>query len=95
MRELQPVNQNVLLELPDQKIEQKTSFGIIIPDEAKEKENIAKVAALGQIDNPEFAVGDTVIYKDFSGSKVRFEGSEYLFLPYADILAKVVITEEI
>lgn len=95
MRELQPVNQNVLLELPDSKAEQKTALGIIIPDEAKEKETIAKVAALGQIEHPEFAVGDTVMYKDFSGNKVSFEGKDYLFLPYADILAKVVLTETI
>ena len=32
MRELQPVNQNVLLELPDTKSEQTTASGIIIPD---------------------------------------------------------------
>ena len=95
MKELQPVNQNVLLELPDSKAEQKTALGIIIPDEAKEKETIAKVAALGQIENPEFAVGDMVMYKDFSGSKVHFEGKDYLFLPYSDILAKLVVTESI
>jgi chaperonin GroES len=90
MRELQPVNQNVLLELPDEKAEQKTASGIIIPDNAKEKEKVARVAAIGNIENPEFSVGDHVLYKEFSGNEVNFEDKKFLFLPYADILAKVV-----
>ena len=36
MKELQPINQNVLLELSEDKSEQKTASGIIIPDAAKE-----------------------------------------------------------
>ena len=95
MRELQPVNQNVLLELSEEKAEQKTSSGIIIPDAAKEKEKIAKIAAISNIENPEFSIGDYVLYKDFSGTEVTFEGKKFLFLPYADIWAKVVETESI
>ncbi|HPR30796.1 MAG TPA: co-chaperone GroES [Prolixibacteraceae bacterium] len=95
MRELQPVNQNVLLELPNNSHEQKTASGIIIPDSAKEKEKIAKVVALSNIENPEFAVGDLVLFKDFTGSEVDFDGKKFLFLPYGDILAKVVETEAI
>ena len=95
MRELQPVNQNVLLELSEEKAEQKTASGIIIPDAAKEKEKVAKIAAISNIENPEFSVGDYVLYKDFSGTEVTFEGKKFLFLPYGDILAKVVETESI
>ena len=43
MRELQPINQNVLLELNDEAAEQKTASGIIIPDSAKTKEKTGKV----------------------------------------------------
>ena len=32
MKELQPLNQNVLLDINEEKGEQKTSGGIIIPD---------------------------------------------------------------
>jgi chaperonin GroES len=35
MKELQPINQHVLLEL--EAVEEKTASGIIIPDTAKEK----------------------------------------------------------
>ena len=38
MKELQPINQNVLLELTEDSSEQKTAAGIIIPDSAKEQQ---------------------------------------------------------
>lgn len=95
MNELQPVNQNVLLDISDDKHEQKTTSGIIIPDTAKEKQNIAKVVALSNIDNAEIAVGDKVLYKSFSGNETEFEGKKYLLIQYSEILAKIVETEEI
>jgi len=95
MKELQPVNQNVLLHLAEEKEEQKTASGIIIPDTAREKQNKAKVAGISNIENPEISVGDIVLYKEFSGNEVEFEGENYLLIPYADILAKVVETESI
>ena len=36
MKELQPVNQNVLLDITEDNTEQKTASGLIIPDSAKE-----------------------------------------------------------
>jgi chaperonin GroES len=36
-----------------------------------------------------------VIFKPYSGTEIDFEGKKYLILPYADILAKIVETEEI
>ena len=93
-RELMPVNQNIIVDVEDQK-EQKTKAGIIIPDTAKEKPKFAKVISLSNIENCEIAVGDVVFFKDYSGSEIEFEGKKYLVLPYADVLAKVVETEEI
>jgi chaperonin GroES len=95
MKELQPVNQNVLIELTEDSHEEKTAGGIIIPDSAKAKKNIGKVAAISNVENPEIAVGDLVLYKEFSGNEVEFEGKKYLLLPYADILSKVVETDAI
>ncbi|PKP34088.1 MAG: co-chaperone GroES [Bacteroidetes bacterium HGW-Bacteroidetes-17] len=95
MRELQPINQNVLLDFSDDKKEQRTASGIIIPDSAKEKQNISKVLAMSNIDNAEIAVGDTVLYKAFSGTETELEGKKYLLIQYADIMAKIVETEEI
>jgi chaperonin GroES len=94
MKELQPLNDNVLLEIVQEK-EQKTASGIIIPDSAREKPEYAKVVALGNIENAGILAGDTVYYKKFTGTEVEFEGKKYLFIPYADILAKIVNTESI
>ena len=93
MKELQPLNENVLLEIEEK--EAKTSGGIIIPDSVSEKPQNAKVVAIGNIDNPGISVGDNVFYKKFSGTEIEFEGRKLLFISYSDLLAKVVETETI
>lgn len=95
MKELQPLNQNVILDLDTEKGEQRTSGGIIIPDTAREKPQLARVIAVGNVENPGIAIGDMVVYKKYSGTELEFEGHKYLFIPYADLLAKIVETEEI
>ncbi len=95
MKELQPINQNVLLDLTQEEKMQKTASGIIIPDTAREKNTTAKVVGMSAIENAEIAVGDTILYKEFAGNTTEFEGKKYLLIPYSDILAKVVETEAI
>jgi chaperonin GroES len=95
MKELQPVNQNVILDVSDEINEQKTAGGIIIPDTAKEKPKFAKVVALSNIEGPEIAVGDVVFYKEYSGTEIQLDEDKFLVVPYADVLAKLVETEEI
>ena len=95
MKELQPLNENVLLDISEDKSEQKTASGIIIPDSAKEKPQYAVVVGIGNIENPGISVGDTVFYKKFSGTEFEFENGKFLMVPYADLLAKIVETEEI
>ena len=95
MNELQPVNQNVLLEIADDKKEQKTVSGIIIPDSAIEKQNVVKVIAMSNIENAEIAVGDKVLYKELSGTETEFEGEKYLLIQYSEIMAKIVETDKI
>lgn len=94
-KELMPVNQNVILDLSDEKKEQKTASGIIIPDTAREKPKYAKVVSISNIENIEISVGDIVFYKEYSGTEIEFEGKKYLVVPYADIMAKIVETEAI
>lgn len=95
MKELQPLNQNVILDVTDDKKEQTTAAGIIIPDTAREKPLFAKVISLSNIENCEIAIGDIVFYKQYSGTELEFDGKKYLTVPYAELLAKVVDTEEI
>ncbi|NOR76078.1 MAG: co-chaperone GroES [Draconibacterium sp.] len=95
MKELQPINQNVLLELSEDNSEQTTASGIIIPESAQEKQEVAKVIAISNIENAEIAVGDEVLYKQFAGTQIDFDDKKYLLLPYAEILSKIVVTESI
>ena len=95
MKELHPINQNVLLDITPEQTEQRTNSGLIIPDTAKGKENIGTVVALSRIDDPEINVGDRVVYKQYSGTELEMEHKKYLIIQYSDILAKVVETEEI
>ena len=62
---------------------------------AKEKPKTGKVIALSNIEGPEIVVGDTVIYKDYSGTEIDLDGEKFLVVPYAEVLAKIVETEEI
>jgi len=94
MKALQPLNDNVLLEIQQAK-EPKTISGIIIPDSAKEKPDYAKVVAMGIIENPGISVGDTVFYRKHTGTEIDFEGKKYLLMAYADLLARVMATESI
>lgn len=95
MKELQPLNENVLLDVNEEKGQQTTASGIIIPDTAKEKPQYAKVVAIGNIENPGIVVGDVVFYKKYSGTEFDFEGDKFMMVPYEDLLAKVVETEAI
>lgn len=94
MKELQPINEQVVLDITSAG-EQKTSSGIIIPDTAKEKPMSAPVVAMSNIENAEIAVGDIVIFKKYSGTEIEFENKKYLVIPYSDLLAKIVETESI
>ena len=95
MKELLPLNENVLLDITDDNGEQKTASGIIIPDSAKEKQKHAKVVAIGNVENPQVKVGDIVYYKEYSGTETEMNDKKYLVIAYADLLAKVVETEKI
>lgn len=88
MKELKPLNDNVLLELIEEK-EQTTASGLIIPDSAQEKPEFAKVVAVGNVEDAGVTAGDTVFYKKFAGTEVSFEGKTYLLIAHEDLLAKM------
>src|SRR5471032_1723391 len=78
--------------------EDKTTGGILLPDNAKQKPQRGRVLATGPgklRDNGERAhlavsVGDEVLYGKYSGSEVEVDGKEYKILRETDVLAKVV-----
>jgi chaperonin GroES len=85
---IKPLADRVLVE--PAAAEEKTAFGIIIPDTAKEKPQRGKVVAVGagKKDEPlTVKEGDVVLYGKYAGTEITVEGKEYLIMREADIFA--------
>lgn len=92
---IKPLEDRVVIQTVE--AEQTTSFGLVLPDTAKEKPQEGKVVAVGpgRIDDNGkrvpvgVAEGDLVIYSKYGGTEVKYDGEEYLILSARDILAVV------
>ena len=86
---LKPLGDRILVEaLP---AEEKVG-GIYIPDTAQEKPQKGKVVAVGpgNSDNPvTLKVGEKILYGKYSGTEIKYEGSEFLIMRESDVLAKM------
>ena len=73
-----------------EKTESKTASGIIIPDTAQEKTQIATVIAIGD-DKEKIKVkaGDRVMYDKYAGTSVKIDGEDHLILKADDIIATI------
>jgi chaperonin GroES len=76
--------------------EEKTKSGIVLPNQAKEQPQLAKVMAVGPggvIDGKEIKMevqeGETVIFSKYAGTEIKYDGEEYTILSQRDILAIV------
>ena len=87
---LRPVEDNVVVKLNTADNE-KTIGGIIIPDTAKEKPQIAEVIAVGNDEDLQkiVRVGDKVLFGKYAGTEIEFEGEKLLILSKSDLLAIV------
>ena len=66
----------------------KTASGLYLPDKAAEKPKIAKVLKVGK-NVKEIKVGDRIVYKSYSPTELKVDGSEYNLVKEEDILATV------
>lgn len=90
---LRPLGDRIIIELVE--VEEKTAFGIVLPDSAKEKPQTGKVVAVGTgrvLDNgtrtlPDVKEGDEILFAQFAGTEVKYDGTEYLILRESDVLA--------
>lgn len=92
--QLKPLGDRVVLK--QQEAEEKTQSGIILPDSAKEKSQVAVVVAVGpgtKKDGKKVEMqvkeGDKVIYSQYSGTDVKLEDEEYIVVGQDDIIAIV------
>ena len=92
---IRPVQDRILVKRVES--EEKTSGGIIIPDNAKEKPMEGQVIAVGNgkrledgtLHKPDVKVGDRVLFSKYAGSEVKIDGIEHLVLREDDLLGVV------
>ncbi|MBP6975480.1 MAG: co-chaperone GroES [Candidatus Moranbacteria bacterium] len=85
---IRPLGENVLV-LPE-KIEQKTSAGIFLPDTAREERpQQGRVIAIGESEKIKVSVNQKVIFNRYGGTEVKIGTEEYLLVANKDILAVV------
>lgn len=72
--------------------EEKTKSGIILTGQAKEQPQMAEIIAVGpgtEDEKMELKAGDTVIFSQYAGTEIKYEGAEYMIMSQKDILAVV------
>ena len=67
---------------------EKTASGLYLPDQAKEKPVLAKVVAVGK-DVKTVKKNDKILYKEYSTTEIKIDGTEYLIVKEEDILGTV------
>lgn len=83
---IQPLADYVVAE-PEDAIT-KTTGGFYLPEKAAEKPTVAKVVAIGK-KVTEVKVGDRVVTKEYSPTKVKVGDTDYIIAKEEDILAVV------
>ena len=91
---IKPLGSRVLIKMKEG--EEKTKSGIILAEAAQEKPQTAEVIEVGpgemvdgKLEPMNVKKGDNVIVSEYSGTKVKYEGENYIIVRQDDILAKV------
>ena len=91
---IKPLEDRVVVKMVE--AEETTKSGIILSAGAQEKPQVAEVVAVGpgkeydgKIEKMQVKVGDKVITGKYSGTEVKYEGTEYIIVKQSDILAIV------
>lgn len=90
---VEPIFDKVLIKRDDPAAE--TSLGIIIAAGGSEKTYAGKIVAVGpgrfmengEMEPVEIKVGDSVLFGQYSGTEVKFDGEDYILVRIADIYA--------
>ena len=91
---VKPLFDKVVVE--SMEMEERTNSGFILPTASQEKQQMAKIVAVGPggiIDGKEVTmqvkVGDKVLYSKYAGSEFKIDGKELTIIRQRDILAIV------
>ena len=91
---IKPLGSRVLIKMKEG--EETTKSGIILSGGAQEKPQIAEVIEVGPgeiVDGKQEEMkvkkGDNIIVSEYLGTKIKYEGEDYIIVRQDDILAKV------
>lgn len=87
---IKPLGERVVIKRLE--AEEKTKSGIVLPGQAKEQPQMAEVISVGpgtEEVKMEVKPGDVVIFSQYAGTAIKYEGEEYIILGQRDILAIV------
>ena len=92
---LKPLADRVIIKMIES--EETTKSGIILSGSSKEKPQIAEVIEVGpgevidgKAETMNVKKGDNIIVSEYAGTKVKYEGEEYIIVKQNDILAIVL-----
>lgn len=86
-----PLGKRILVERLEE--DTKTSSGIIIPDNAKEKPLMGKVVAISKEIEEGckcVALNQTVVFGKYKGNEIKLDGKEFIVLDMEDVLGIIL-----
>ena len=86
MVKLQPLADWVVAE--QEEAVTKTASGLYLPDKAAEQPKIAKALKVGK-NVKDVKAGDRIVYKSYSTTELKIDGTEYILVKEEDVLATV------
>jgi chaperonin GroES len=86
MAKVQPLADRIVAQAEE--ASDKTASGFYLPEDAKEKPQMAKVVTVGK-DVSEVKKDDTIVYPKYGTTEVTIEGTEYMILKEEDVLGVV------
>lgn len=84
---LQPLGDRIVAQRED--TESRTATGLYLPDDAKEKSQVAKVLAVGT-DVKQLETGDRIVVREYSTTDIKVDNVKYFIVKEEDVLAKLV-----
>ena len=92
---IKPLGSRVLIKMKEK--EETTKSGIILAGAAQEKPQIAEVIEVGpgeiidgKNERMEVKKGDNIIISEYAGTKVKYQGEEFIIVKQSEILAIVL-----
>jgi len=86
MSKIQPLADRIVAEAVE--ASEKTESGFYLPQDAKEKPQMATVVAVGK-DVSEVKKGDTIIHPKYGTTEVKIDGSDYMIMKEEDVLGVI------